>query len=80
MKFGGVILCQKLCQDDVFMTSSCILGSIQVERSRKSELLCSSSDLLEIWYSGNFEMLMTKRKPKLKLENDLRKYCNFLPI
>ena len=31
-----------------FMTSSCILGSVQVEKSRKSELLRFSSNLLEI--------------------------------
>ena len=53
------------------MTSSSILGSAPVEKSRKSELLCFSSDLLEIWYGGNLEMLITKRRPKLKLENDL---------
>ena len=33
--------------DDVFMMSSCILGSARVENSRKSELPCFSSDLLE---------------------------------
>ena len=44
------------------MKSSCILGSVQVEKSRKSELLCFSSDLLEIWYRGNFEMLITKKE------------------
>ena len=31
-----------------FMTSSCNLGCIRVEKSRKSELLCFLSDLLEI--------------------------------
>ena len=36
--------------DDVFMTSSCILGSVQVEKSRKLELLCFSSDFVKIWY------------------------------
>ena len=35
------------------------------------------SDLLEIWYRGNFEMLITKSKPKLKLENDLSKKLQF---
>ena len=55
------------------MTSYCNLGSVWVEKGRKSELLCFSSDLLEIWYRGNFEMLITKRKPKLKIGNDLGK-------
>ena len=60
-----------------FVTSSCILGSVQVEKSRKSELLCCSSDLLEIRYRGNVEMLITKRKTKLKLENNLSKTLQF---
>ena len=59
------------------MTSSRILGSARAENSRKSELLCFSSDLLEIWYGGNFEMLITKRRPKLKLENVLSKKLQF---
>ena len=62
------------------MTSSYILGSVRVEKSRKLELLCFSSDFREIWYRGDFEMLITKRRPKLTLENYLRKKCNFLPI
>ena len=64
---------------DAFMTS-CILGSLWVENSRKSELLCFSSNFLEIWYRGNFEMLITERKPKLNSGKDLGKNCNFLPI
>ena len=66
------------------MTSYCILGSIRVENSRKRELLCFSSDLLEIRYEGgggggggNFDMLITKRRPKLKLENLLSKKLQF---
>ena len=59
------------------MTSSCILGFVQVENSRKLELLCFSSDLLEIWYGGSFEMLITKRRPKLKLGNILSKKLKF---
>ena len=35
------------------------------------------SDLLEIWYRGNFEMLITKTKSKLKLENDWSKKLQF---
>ena len=62
---------------DVFMTSSCILGSVWVEKSRKSELRCFSSDLLEIGIGGNFEMLITKRRHKLKLENNLSKNVQF---
>ena len=46
------------------MTSSCILGSVWVENSGKSERLCFSSDLLKIWYGGgggDFEMIITER-------------------
>ena len=35
---------------------------------------------LKFGIGGNFEMLITKRKPKLKLENDFSKNCNFLLI
>ena len=59
------------------MRSSCISSSVGIEKSRKLELLCFSSDLLEIWYRGNFEMLITKRRPKLKLENNLSKKLQF---
>ena len=35
------------------VTSSCISGSVRVEKKiEKLELLCFSSDLLEIWYRG----------------------------
>ena len=87
MKFGGVILCQKLHQEiikhlkrheyDVFMTSSCILGSVRVEKVENRNFFVFSFDFLEIWYRGNFEMLITKRGPKLKLENDLSKKLQF---
>ena len=58
------------------MTSSCILGSVRV---KKQKILTSLflSDLLEIWYRGNFERLITKSKPTLKLENDLSKKLQF---
>ena len=67
------------------MTSSCILGSVRVEKSRTSELLRFSSYLLEIWWwwwwggggGGNSEMLITKRIPILKLESDLSKNLQF---
>ena len=59
------------------MKSPFILGFIPLEKIKKSELLCFSSNLLEIWYKGNFEMLITKRRPKLKLENDLSKKMQF---
>ena len=36
---------------------------------------------LKFGKGGNFEMLITKSKPKLRSENDLsKKKCNFVPI
>ena len=59
------------------MTSSCILVSVRVEKSRKLELLCFSSDCFKCGTVSNFEMLITKRRPKLKLENNLNKKMQF---
>ena len=59
------------------MTSSCISGFVRVEKSRKLELLCFHPIWLKFGIGGNFEMLITKRKPKLKLENDLSKKLQF---
>ena len=59
----------KTFDDIMTITSSCIFCSFRIENSRKSELLCFSSNLIEIWYGGNFEMRITKRRLKLKLEN-----------
>ena len=59
------------------MTSPCILGSVLVEKSRKSELLCFSSDCLKFGIGGDVKMLITKRLPKLKLESDLSKTLQF---
>ena len=63
------------------MTSSCILGSVRVENSRKSEFLCFYPICLKFGMEGDFEMMITKRRPKWKLENVLnKKGYNFLPI
>ena len=80
MNFGSVILsCQKFYHEIKHLVTSwgfyksfCILGSVRV-KGRKSKLFCFSSNLLEFWHRGSFEMLITKRKPKVKLENDSSK-------
>ena len=58
------------------MTSSCILGSVRVKRVENPNfvfyLIC-----LKFCIGGNFELLITKSKPKLKLENDLSKKLQF---
>ena len=48
------------------MTSSCILGSVRVEESRKPDLRGFHPICLEFGIGGNFDTLITKRKPKLK--------------
>ena len=56
------------------MASYFILGSVRVKKKVENRkffafhLIC-----LKFGIGGNFEMLITKRKPKLKLENDLNK-------
>ena len=62
------------------MTSSCILGSVQVEKGEHWNFFVFHPIWLKFGIGGNFEMLITKRRPELKLENDLSKNCNFLPM
>ena len=59
------------------MTSSCILGSIQVKKAENPNFLVFDLICLKFGMGGNFEMLITKRKPKLKSENNLRKKLQF---
>ena len=58
------------------MTSSCILGSVQAKKVENPNFffypIC-----MEFGIGGNFEMLIIKSKPKLKLENDLSKKLQF---
>ena len=63
------------------MTSTCILGSIQVEKVENQTFFVFYPTCLKFGIGGNFEMLITKRRPKLKLENVLsKKIAIFLPI
>ena len=55
------------------MTLSGIFGSIRLERSIKLELLSFHPMWLKFGIGSNFEMLITKRRPKLKLESDFSK-------
>ena len=59
------------------MTSSCILGSVQLKRSRNSNFFVFYAIRLKFGIGGNFEMLIAERKPKLKLQNDLGKKLKF---
>ena len=62
------------------MTSSCILRSVRVKKIENPNFFVFYPICLKFGIGGNFEMLITKSKTKLKLENDLRKNFNFLPI
>ena len=59
------------------MTSSCILGSIQVKKAENPNFFVSYPICLKFDVGGNFEMLNTKSKPKLNFENDLSKKLQF---
>ena len=59
------------------MTSSCILGSVRVKKVKNPNFFVFYPICLKFGIVGNFEMLITKSKPKLKLENDLSKKLQF---
>ena len=61
--------------------SSCILFSVWVKKVENTNFFVFYPICLKFCTGSNFEMLIIKRRPKLKLENDLsKKNCNFLPI
>ena len=55
------------------MKSSCTLGSVQVKKVENPNFFVFYPICLKFGIGGNFEMLITESKPKLKLENDLSK-------
>ena len=55
------------------MTLSCILDSVQVKNVENPNFFVFYPICLKFGTRGNFELLITKSKPKLKLENDLSK-------
>ena len=59
------------------MTSSCVLDSVRVKKAENPNIFVSYPICLKFGIGGNFEMLITKSKPKLKLENDLSKKSQF---
>ena len=63
------------------MRSSCISSSVRIEKKVENRNFFLFHPIyLKFGIGGNFEMLITKRRPKLKLENNLSKKCNFLLI
>ena len=59
------------------MTSSCILGSIQLRKVENPNFFVFNPICLKFGIGGNFEMLITKSNPKLRLENDWSRKCKF---
>ena len=59
------------------MTSSCILRSVPLKKVEIPNFFVFYPICLKFGIGGNFEMLITKSKPKLKLENDLSKKLQF---
>ena len=59
------------------MTSSCILGSVQLKKVENLNFFAFNPICLKFGTGGNFEMLITKSNPKLRLENDLSKKMQF---
>ena len=63
------------------MTSSYILSAVRVKKVENFNFFVFYPICLKFGARGNFEMLISKSKPKLKSENDLsKKNSNFLPI
>ena len=59
------------------MTSSCILGSVRLKRVENPNFFVFNPICLKFGIGGNFEMLITKSNPKLRLENDLSRKMQF---
>ena len=59
------------------MTSSCILGSAQVKKAENPNFFVFYPICLKFGIGSYVEMLITKSKPNLKLENDLSKKLQF---
>ena len=51
--------------------TSCILGFVRVKKVENPDFFVFNPICLKFGRGGNFEMLITKGKPKLKLENAL---------
>ena len=59
------------------MTSSCILGFFRLKKVENPNFFVFNPICLKSGIGGNFEMLITKSNPKLRLENDLSRKMKF---
>ena len=73
----------KAFDDIITMTFYGIILYFRLHSAKKAEnpnFFAFYPICLKFGIGGNFEMLITKSKPKLRLENNLSKKCNFLQI
>ena len=59
------------------MASSCILGSVWLKKVENPNFFVFNPICLKFGIGGNFEMLITKCNPKLRLDNNLRRKMQF---
>ena len=59
------------------MTSSCILGSVLLKKVENPNFFVFNPICLKSGIGANFEMLITKSNPKLRLENNLKRKMQF---
>ena len=59
------------------MTSYCILGFFRLKKVENPNFFVFNPICLKSDIAGNFEMLITKSNPKLRLENDLSRKMKF---
>ena len=59
------------------MTSSCILGFVQLKKVENPNFFVFNPICLKFCKEGNFEMLITKSNPKLRLDNNLNRKMQF---
>ena len=59
------------------MTSSCILGSVRLKKVENLNFFVFNPICLKFGIGGTFEMLITKRNPKLRLDNNLSRKMQF---
>ena len=59
------------------MTSSCIVGSVWLKKVENPDFFVFNPICLKFGVEGNFETLITKCNPKLRLEDDLSRKMQF---
>ena len=60
------------------MKSSCIVSSVQLKEVENPNFFVFNPICSKFGIGGNFEMLITKSNPKLRLENNLSRKMQFI--